>query len=183
MHTITYKRIIIIGCIIAIGLGMFLHFAYDLSYGNSLVGLFAPVNESVWEHLKLIFIPFTLFSLTLYFISKRKFSNMILATVFGNIVGMFTTVVLYYVGLYFFKQNNMIYNIIVLILGIVSAFSILYSAIYNKEFLEETADSTIIGTCTLVLLFAIFALSTYFPIRSELMKDPITKTYGIERTA
>ena len=37
--------------------GAGLHFAYDLCPAP-LIGLFAPVNESVWEHLKLFFWPF-----------------------------------------------------------------------------------------------------------------------------
>ena len=37
--------------------GTALHFAYDWCL-SPLVGLFAPVNESVWEHLKLLFWPF-----------------------------------------------------------------------------------------------------------------------------
>lgn len=37
--------------------GTALHFAYPL-WPSPLVGLFAPVNESVWEHLKLLFWPF-----------------------------------------------------------------------------------------------------------------------------
>ena len=36
--------------------GAGLHFAYDLCPAP-LVGLFAPVNESVWEHMKLFFWP------------------------------------------------------------------------------------------------------------------------------
>ena len=40
------------------GTGM--HFLYDL-WPNALVGLFAPVNESVWEHLKLLYWPFLIF--------------------------------------------------------------------------------------------------------------------------
>ena len=37
-------------------LGCAWHFLYDW-YPHFLVGLFAPVNESVWEHLKLLFWP------------------------------------------------------------------------------------------------------------------------------
>ena len=37
--------------------GAGLHFAYDLCPAP-LIGLFAPVNESVWEHLKLLYWPF-----------------------------------------------------------------------------------------------------------------------------
>ena len=37
--------------------GFALHFAYDLC-PSPLVGLFCPVSESVWEHLKLLYAPF-----------------------------------------------------------------------------------------------------------------------------
>lgn len=39
--------------------GSLLHFFHDW-FPVPLVGLFAPVNESVWEHLKLLFWPFLL---------------------------------------------------------------------------------------------------------------------------
>ena len=38
------------------------HFMYELSGGNVFVGMWAPVSESVWEHLKIAFYP-TLFFL------------------------------------------------------------------------------------------------------------------------
>lgn len=37
--------------------GTLWHFVYDLSGGSWLVGLVAPVNESVWEHTKLVSVP------------------------------------------------------------------------------------------------------------------------------
>ena len=42
---------------IAVLAGTGLHFLYDVC-PVPLVGLFAPVNESVWEHLKLLYWPF-----------------------------------------------------------------------------------------------------------------------------
>lgn len=36
-------------------LGAFLHFAFELSGQAKVVGAFAAVNESVWEHLKIAF--------------------------------------------------------------------------------------------------------------------------------
>ena len=38
-------------------LGTLLHFTYRWSGRNPLIGLIAPVNESVWEHMKLLFFP------------------------------------------------------------------------------------------------------------------------------
>ena len=37
--------------------GTLLHFCYDWSGRNRLVGLLAPVSESVWEHTKLLVVP------------------------------------------------------------------------------------------------------------------------------
>ena len=34
-----------------------LHYVYD-KFPNSLTSIFCPVNESIWEHLKLIFTSF-----------------------------------------------------------------------------------------------------------------------------
>ena len=42
-------------------LGTFSHFFFDWSGENRLVGIFAAVNESTWEHLKLLFFPALLF--------------------------------------------------------------------------------------------------------------------------
>ena len=39
--------------------GTLLHFVYGWSGDNALVGLLSPVNESVWEHTKLLVVPVT----------------------------------------------------------------------------------------------------------------------------
>lgn len=182
-NTITYKKIIIIACIISILLGIFLHFAYEISSNNAIVGIFTPVNESVWEHLKLHFIPFALFGIFFYFYAKKKFSNIFLITFLGTILGMFTIVVLHYLGTLLFKDTNVIYGIISYIISMMISFYVFYLGIYNNQFLQETNDSTVLGICALTLLFALFSLNTFFPIKLNITKDPITKTYGIYKTS
>ena len=44
-------------CFLSILAGSALHFLYDL-WPNPLTAVFAPVSESVWEHLKLLYWPF-----------------------------------------------------------------------------------------------------------------------------
>ena len=38
-------------------LGVLFHFAYDFLGQSDIAGLFFPVNESIWEHLKLVLLP------------------------------------------------------------------------------------------------------------------------------
>ena len=54
-------------CFLSILAGSALHFLYDL-WPNPLTAVFAPVNESVWEHLKLLYAPF----LVCGFVLNRK---------------------------------------------------------------------------------------------------------------
>lgn len=180
MKNLTYKKIIIIACLISIVLGVFLHFAYNISYKNNIVGMFAPVNESVWEHMKLIFVPFSLFGVIFYIYTKDKFSNSLLNTVLGNVVGMFTAVVTFYLFNNIFNMHSMAIDILSYLLGILTSYYIFYLGIYDKEYLNETKDSNILGACALCLMLTLFIISTFAPVKLGITCDPLTKTYGIE---
>lgn len=179
MKILTYKKVIIISLILSIALGIFLHFTYNLSNKNILIGLISPVNESMWEHLKLIFIPFTLFGIIFYFNTKDNLTNTLLNTLLGNIVGMFSTIVTFYFLNNILKIQSMFVGIFSYILGITLAYIIFYLGIYNSEFKYETSNSNLIGICSLALMFVLFITSTISPIKTNIFKDPITKTYGI----
>lgn len=56
--------------IVTMILGTLNHFLYDWSGKNPVIALFTPVNESVWEHMKLLFFPFLLLSLIEYIIRR-----------------------------------------------------------------------------------------------------------------
>lgn len=51
------KRQMILTCAAAILAGCVLHFVYGW-LPNAVTALFSPVNESLWEHLKLVFWPY-----------------------------------------------------------------------------------------------------------------------------
>ena len=57
------KSYTIAGIFFVLILGCLSHFFYEWSSNNFIVGLFAPVSESTWEHMKLIFFPMLLYSL------------------------------------------------------------------------------------------------------------------------
>ena len=51
------KRFCILGAIVTVIFGVISHFVYEWSGNNFFAGLFFPVNESTWEHMKLLFFP------------------------------------------------------------------------------------------------------------------------------
>ncbi len=59
----TLRSLELLGAAGVVVLGFLLHFAYDWTGGSRAVAALAPVNESVWEHLKLVVIPVTVLGL------------------------------------------------------------------------------------------------------------------------
>ncbi len=79
------KILYFIGIVFVFILGCLWHFFYPWSRQNFLVGLVAPVNESVPEHLKLLFFPFLIFSVFEYIKRGKKIKNFIFSkTPFRN---------------------------------------------------------------------------------------------------
>lgn len=78
-------------------LGTLLHFTYRWSGRNPLIGLIAPVNESVWEHMKLLFFPMLLFGL--WSLKGETDACRISAFHAGLLMGTLLMPVLYYLSI------------------------------------------------------------------------------------
>ena len=53
----------LVGLLFTIALGNLLHFVYDWSGENDIAAAFAATNESTWEHMKLLAVPWIGWSL------------------------------------------------------------------------------------------------------------------------
>lgn len=80
-----YKKITGLGILWTLVLGTLSHFFYQWSHENILIGLFSPVNESVWEHLKLLFFP----ALTYMFIEQKAMGKAMPGLFGKNLLGLF----------------------------------------------------------------------------------------------
>ena len=54
------EKWILLGIPVLFVIGSLMHFAFQLLWENPIVGLIAPVNESIWEHAKLLVWPMIL---------------------------------------------------------------------------------------------------------------------------
>lgn len=69
--TLPQKKWILLGIPVLFLVGSLFHFLYQLSGNNFLVGLIAPINESVWEHTKMVVLPIILWW-SLFYLSQRE---------------------------------------------------------------------------------------------------------------
>lgn len=103
-------------------LGVFLHFAYELSGQNPIVGLFALVNESIWEHLKLIFFPMLVLTVWDMFTNQRNNLCFLPARTLGTLAGMAFIVIVYYTVTGILGFQTAWLNILIYLLGVLMAF-------------------------------------------------------------
>lgn len=90
------KTILGAGLLFTAVLGTLSHFFWKWSGENNAVALFSPVNESIWEHMKLVFFPVLLWSFLLPGSVKASCPDLRLSVQAGGIVGTFSVPVLFY---------------------------------------------------------------------------------------
>lgn len=162
------KHYTIIGIIFVIIAGTLAHFLYDWTGNNPIVGLFTPINESVWEHMKLLFFPMLLYSLIMILKFHRKYSCITSALCFGILVGAFLIPLFYYTYTFILNKNVFILDIGTFIASIVIAFWLSYKLTLSCR-LESYTSLLCIMVC---LLFACFLAFTYRPPNITIFQDP-----------
>lgn len=146
----------IISYIIVTILGVLLHFTYEWSGENFIVGLFSATNESTWEHLKLAFFPMLLLTLWDAFHSYKNDDNFLPARTVGILAAMFFIVVAFYTFVGVTGQTIDFVNIAIYFLGIAFGFLIEKKSYGKVTFLNSTTSVAI-----LFFIAFLFVILTY----------------------
>ena len=101
-----------------------MHFVYEWSGESLFVGIFSPINESVWEHLKLLFFPMSVWILIGYFIFGKKFKTYIPSAVIGILSGMILIPMWFYTYTVFTGKPILFLDILSFIISVCVAFFI-----------------------------------------------------------
>lgn len=175
---IIMKKIKIIGVFIIMGLSVLSHFMYEWC-NNFIFSIFFPVNESIWEHMKLLVTPLLIYALIEYFIYRKKdvrFNNFSLS--YG--ISMITGIILYlaiYLPINHFFGHNMIVSITLLFLDYILISCISYLILNTRNI----KYSKTIGTFLIIFTYFIFYYLTYYPVHSFIFYDTKNKIYGIKK--
>ena len=164
----------IISTIFTFVLGALLHFTYDLSGQNKAVALFSAVNESTWEHLKLLFFPMLITTIigNIYF--NKKNPNFLCSKTIGILVATCFTVIFFYTYRGVLGINIDIVNILLFFVATVVGEVVAYLLIINRFKCNNT-----ISIIILIILFTCFIIFTFNTPKIGLFKDPVTGEYGI----
>ena len=162
----------------AFGLGFLWHFLFEITSKVGFIGIFAPVNESTWEHLKVLYFPFVISMILEYFLYGKEAYNFFSSKLIGITAGMLFTIAGFYTAVGAFGINNMAVNIGIYTGALVMTYLVSYFRMLKTPRLAGGGyESLAIVILAVYLIF--FAIFTYFPPRIPLFRDPMTMRYSI----
>ncbi len=167
----------LIAMLFTIIIGSIFHFLYNLSGNSNFVALFTAVNESTWEHLKLIFFPMLIFAIIEYFIIGKEVNNFFEAKSIGIIIGMISIVAIFYTYTGIIGNNFFLLDIITFVLGVIITECVAYKIMIGKN--KSNKITQTLSIACVILIAIMFVLYTFNPPHIHLFLDPITNTYGI----
>lgn len=158
-------------------LGTLLHFTYELSGGNTFVAAFSAVNESTWEHLKLVFYPTLIFSIIEYFFIGKNTNNYCIAKTTAIIFEISFIIIFFYTYTGIIGTNFAIIDISSFVISIISGEYLAYKIMIKPQIQNKAIK--ILAIIIPILLLIAFITATYNPPMINLFKDPVTGKYGI----
>ena len=156
--------------------GSLLHFAYDWLGRNPAVAVFAAVNESVWEHLKLAFWPSVVYACVEFPPLKRQSGNF----VFGKAAGILTMPAMI-AGLFYgytavLGHHVLRVDILIFFVGIAAGRGVSWVILRSAG---ERKSLNVIGVVVLLVLAGAFVVFTFAPPEVAPFRDPIRGSYGV----
>ena len=150
-------------------LGTLGHFFYEWSNYNPYVGLFFPVNESVWEHIKLFFFPTLICYLVLCFLKRKNTPCIIYAFPKAIFLGTVLIPVLFYTYSGILGFNVSFLDISTFYISVLLSFIYLY----KTTVAVKNLDYSLFQNITLLVLAFLFMSFSYNPPDLGIFEIPL----------
>ena len=155
--------------------GTLLHFLYDLLGGAKWIAPFSGVNESTWEHMKLLFWPMFIYAIVQsYFFRDRE--DFWCVKLRGILLGLALIPIIFYTYNGTIGKSPDWINIAIFFISAAGAY--IYEArLFNSE--KVNCKSSKLAFTVLCVIGVLFAVFTFRTPEIGIFLDPLTGTYGI----
>lgn len=170
------KKIKIISVFLTFAICFLTHFIYSIC-PNFLTSIFFPVNESIWEHMKMLFTSILLYGIIEYIIINKnniKINNYLFIKFFEAFISI-PIFLLIYLPIFYRFGENMILNFIVLFITIAIVQLIGYRFMIKSKY-----NLNIVAIILIIISYSIFTYLTYYPIKNQIFLDTQKEKYGID---
>ena len=167
------KKIKIINVVFLFLLSFLWHFVYDW-FPNNIFALFFPVNESIWEHMKIIYYCLLMGSILEFVLCKKnniKINNFYIEAMVKSILGVIFYLIIF-VPFYLWLGESMLISISLMLITYIFMEYIGYKT-------GEEMNINILPVIIIVLGCIMFVILTFYPLHNFLFFDEVKFGYGI----
>lgn len=168
--------------------GVLLHYAFDWSGNSILIAPFSSVNESIWEHMKLMFVSLFVYAIIENHVTRGRIESFWCIKLFGVVLGIFLIPMFYYtytcgLGITADWVNIATFFVVAAIVFVVETIhfgsgGVGCGNICGMPYSEFPCLSQGVALVILVILASIFVVFTFMPPNLPIFDDPVTGTYG-----
>lgn len=169
------KKIKIINVVFLFLLSFLWHFMYNW-FPNNIFALVFPVNESIWEHMKIIYYCLLLGSVLKFYLCKKnniKINNFYIEAMVKSLLGVIFYLIIF-IPLYLWLGESMIISI-----GLMLVTYIFMEFIGYKILTSEELNINILPVIIIALGCIMFVILTFYPLHNFLFFDEVKFGYGI----
>lgn len=167
----------LLSALIIFGLGFITHFGYD-KFPNLITSFFFPVNESIFEHMKMIYSSYLVYFIIEHFYLKKNYiytknkkSNMILSITLNIIIFL-----IIFLPIHYNFEHNLVITLIIYFI------SILITQLLSLKILTMDKELKFLNKYSYLFIFLyllIFIYLTYYPLKIDFFIDNENKKIGL----
>ena len=155
--------------------GTLLHLLYDLLGGAKWIAPFSGVNESTWEHMKLLFWPMFIYAIMQSFFLRDR-EDFWCVKLRGILLGLALIPIIFYTYNGVIGKSPDWINIAIFFISAAAAY-IYETRLFNSGKVKcKSSKLAFAVLCVIALLFAVFTFRTP---EIGIFLDPLTGRYGI----
>lgn len=164
-----------IGILFTSVLGILLHFLYGWTE-NNFIAIFSAVNESIWEHMKILFFPMFIFAIVESRYLGQKYDNFWCVKLAGILTGLIIIPILFYTYTGALGVSADWFNITIFFIAVLGSYIF---EIHLFKYSKNCCLYPILAYSVLLVIAILFVIFTFTPFKIPLFQDPVTGLYGI----
>lgn len=166
-----YVKNVLIDTIFIFIISFLVHSFYEM-LPNKVTLIFFPVNESIWEHMKMIFTSYVLYIFIKYLFFNKK-------TIFFDTIAALINIIVFliiYLPIYYIFGEHLV---VTLILYFISIFISLFIRKYLVNTFKISDKFDNLGFVIIIAVYMIFTFLTYYPPNTDIFIDHVNDKLGI----
>ena len=176
MQQKSWRKWELIGLFFVVGAGNLLHFVYEWCGKSRLAALFSGVNESTWEHMKLLAVPWLIWTAAEGFALRGR--GVLAARAAGLITGLVFIPTVYYTYTGALGVSSSLVNILIFQAAVLSGAAVTWHMLKERKFSAAVWRAP--AAVLLLALAALFVWWTFAPPVLPLFTDPVSGLRGAQ---